>query len=91
MKTSLSPDVERLIQEKVSSGRYSSADEVVRRGLLLLQKDEERVRGASLIGGNLTAAFAEIASGVPDADWRKVPMDLSENLDHHLYGAQKTS
>lgn len=33
MKVSLSPDLERLIAEKVSSGRYRSTDEVVREGL----------------------------------------------------------
>ena len=32
-----------------------------------------------------------IANDVPDADWGKVPVDLSKNLDHYLYGGQKTS
>ncbi|MBT9330447.1 ribbon-helix-helix domain-containing protein [Paracidobacterium acidisoli] len=92
MKASLSPDVERLIQEKVSSGRYRSADEVVRLGLSLLQKSEEQAHTAPPgSAGDLAAMFAEIASDVPDTDWQKVPADLSGNLDHYLYGAQKTS
>jgi len=42
MKLSLSPETERLIEEKISSGRYQSADEVVREGLKRL---EERDNG----------------------------------------------
>jgi putative addiction module CopG family antidote len=92
MKTHLSPDVERLILEKVRTGRYRSADEVIRRGLTLLQIDEERARSVPSSGvGDLAATFASIASDVPDADWQRVPSDLSKNLDHYLYGAQKTS
>lgn len=92
MKTALSPEVERLILEKVSSGRYRSADEVVRRSLSLLQKVEEHEGPAPVSGGaNLADAFMGIAAEVPDVEWRKVPADLSQNLDHYLYKAQKTS
>jgi len=92
MKISLSPDVERLIAEKVSSGRYHSADEVVREGLELLQERENETRRPPSNGtGNLTAAFESIASDVPDKDWQSIPGDLSKNLDHYLYGGQKTS
>jgi putative addiction module CopG family antidote len=41
MKISRSSDVERLIAEQVRSGRYHSADEVVREGLELLQEREK--------------------------------------------------
>ena len=91
MKTSLSPEVERLIQEKVSSGRYRSADEVVLRGLTLLQKDEEKVLTSQSSGGDLPAMFASATKDVPDAEWQSFPADLSKNLDHYLYGAQKSS
>jgi len=40
---------------------------------------------------SIETAFAAIAQAVPDAEWRKVPSDLSKNLDHYLYGASKTS
>jgi antitoxin ParD1/3/4 len=92
MKISLSPDVERLIAEKVSSGRYHSADEVVREGLDLLQEREnEAQRSPSNHAADLGAAFESIARDVPDADWESVPGDLSKNLDRYLYGNQKTS
>ena len=91
MKISLSPDVERLIAEKVSSGRYHSADEVVREGLELLQKQEDGSHRPSSIAIKLDTAFEHIAKDVPDADWENVPSDLSKNLDHYLYGTNKTS
>ncbi len=92
MKISLSPDVERLIAERVSSGRYHSADEVVREGLELLQEREKETRCAPSNGtANFAAAFESIARDVPDTDWESVPPDLSKNLDHYLYGGQKTS
>ncbi len=96
MKISLSPDIERLIAEKVNSGRYRSADEVVREGLELLEKRENEyeneTRRPSLNGtANLAAGFEGIASDVPDKDWERIPNDLSRNLDHYLYGGPKTS
>jgi putative addiction module CopG family antidote len=92
MKISLSPDVERLIAERVESGRYHSADEVVREGLELLQEHEkEASRPPSNGTAHFRAAFETIAKDVPDTDWENIPADLSKNLDHYLYGGQKTS
>ncbi len=41
MNISLSSEFERLIEQKVKSGMYNSASEVVRAGLRLLQEQEE--------------------------------------------------
>lgn len=43
MKLSLTPDLERIIEERVSSGAYATADEVVRRALELLREYEEKL------------------------------------------------
>ena len=92
MKISLSPDVERLIAERIGSGRYHSADEVVREGLELLQERESAARPSPATGiANFAAAFENIAKDVPDADWESVPPDLSRNLGYYLYGTRKTS
>jgi len=33
--------------------------------------------------------LAELASEVPDAEWEELPTDLSDHLDHYLYGTPK--
>jgi putative addiction module CopG family antidote len=92
MKINLSPEVERLIEEKVGNGRYRSADEVVREGLQLLQqRDDSAMPQPSKHAGNLAELFESIAKDVPEKDWENVPADLSKNLDHYLYGRQKTT
>jgi antitoxin ParD1/3/4 len=41
MNISLTPELERLVDENVKSGRYASASEVIREGLRLLEEREE--------------------------------------------------
>jgi antitoxin ParD1/3/4 len=41
MNVSLSPELEHLVEEKVKSGMYNSASEVIRAGLRLLQEQDE--------------------------------------------------
>jgi putative addiction module CopG family antidote len=92
MKISLSPEVERRIAEQVRSGRYRSADDVVRVGLELLQeREKEAQRPPSNGTENLVALFEKIGKDVPAKDWETVPTDLSKNLDHYLYGGPKDS
>ena len=40
MNISLTPELERLVVERVKSGRYASASEVIREGLRLLEEQE---------------------------------------------------
>jgi len=47
MNVSLTPELERFVQEKVHSGRYASASEVVREALRLLE-EHEKVRAVQL-------------------------------------------
>jgi antitoxin ParD1/3/4 len=44
MNISLTPELEELVNEKVKSGRYASASEVIREGLRLLEEQEELKR-----------------------------------------------
>ena len=41
MNVSLTPELEQYVQEKVSSGLYYSASEVIREGLRLLREREQ--------------------------------------------------
>jgi len=47
MNVSLTPQLERFVQDKVAKGRYNSASEVVREALRLLE-EHERSRAARL-------------------------------------------
>jgi antitoxin ParD1/3/4 len=62
MNVSLTPELERLVAEKVESGMYTSASEVVREGLRLLQERDQLRRT------RLEELRREIARGVEQAD-----------------------
>ena len=68
MNVSLTPALERFVQEKVHSGRYTSASEVVREALRLLE-EHEKVRAVQL------AEFRE------EIDRRLASLDHGEGLD----------
>ncbi len=44
MNVSLTPDLEELVQQKVKSGRYQSANEVVRAALQLLEQQDMQLQ-----------------------------------------------
>ena len=99
MKLSLSPETERLIEEKISSGRYQSADEVVREGLKRLEERDNggptpdklgKISAPKTLGG-LAKFVEEITKDIPDSAWEKVPSDLAQNIDYYLYGTKKKS
>ena len=66
MNVSLTPELEALVNEKVASGRYTSASEVIREALRLMEAREERAWAlrAALVQG--------IESGEPQ------PLDLDK-------------
>src|SRR2546422_8146059 len=47
MNINLTPQLEELVREKVSSGRYNSASEVIREALRLME-EQDRLRTAKL-------------------------------------------
>jgi antitoxin ParD1/3/4 len=75
MNVSLTPELERFVQEKVHSGRYTSASEVVREALRLLE-EHEKVRATQL-----TAFQVEI-------DRRLAALDRGEGIDGETARAQ---
>lgn len=62
MNVSLTPELDRYVEEKVKSGRYRSASEVVRDSLRVMQQVEEE-RQARLI-----ALRHRIARGIDELD-----------------------
>jgi len=62
MNINLTPQLESMVREKVSSGRYTSASEVVREALRLME-EQDHLRAAKL--EQLRQAIREgVASGV---------------------------
>ena len=58
MNVSLTPELEKLINEKVDSGLYQTASEVVREALRLLkERDQERAR----LQADVQAGFDQLA------------------------------
>ncbi len=51
MNVSLTPELERLVSEKVETGMYQTASEVVREGLRLLKLRDERELRADVRAG----------------------------------------
>jgi antitoxin ParD1/3/4 len=64
MNVSLTPALERLVQQKVESGLYNNASEVIREALRLL-KETEDIRRAKLkrLRAALAKADADVAAG----------------------------
>ena len=67
MNVSLTPQLEKLVQKKVDSGRYTSASEVVREALRLLEKkdqrDAERESALKAFQAELDRRIAELDAG----------------------------
>ena len=62
LNVSLTPELERFVQDRVASGRYQTASEVIREGLRLLEQ-QEREREATL-----AALKAKLERGAAQAD-----------------------
>jgi antitoxin ParD1/3/4 len=64
MNVSLTPELEELIAEKVQSGRYTSASEVVREALRLFEEqDQLRQRRLAEIGRKIDRGLAQLDRG----------------------------
>ena len=62
MNVSLTPELEQIVDQKVKSGMYNSASEVVREGLRLLQQRDE------MRETKLNSLRAEIQKGIDDLE-----------------------
>jgi len=69
MNVNLTPQLEDLVRSKVASGLYSSASEVVREALRLMD-EQDRLRGAKLeqLRGDIRQGLASGSSETWDAE-----------------------
>ena len=81
MNVHLTPELEQLVQNKVQSGRYNSASEVVREALRLMeQKDELRTIQLQELRSRIDKGLAQAGRG-EGADGETFMQGLIENLD----------
>ena len=81
MNVHLTPELEQLIQNKVESGRYNSASEVVREALRLMeQKDELRTIQLQELRKRIGKGLSEADLG-QGADGERFTQGLIEDLD----------
>ena len=86
----LNPDLERRIALKVESGQYRSADEVIEKGLNLLEARDAELRSAPPQPESpIWETIICLGQQIPEEELQEIPADLSINLDHYLYGAPK--
>ena len=61
---SLTPELEQLVQRKVQSGRYTSASEVIREALRLMEeRDQVQALHKDAIRGKIAAGMASLRAG----------------------------
>ena len=80
MNVSLTPELERRIAEKIESGLYTSASEVIREGLRLLFETEElREHRAAQLREGVQAGLDQLerGEGIPAA---KVRAEVTERI-----------
>lgn len=73
MNVSVTPELETFVQRLVESGRYHTASEVVRDGLRLLEKDEQR---------RLLEKW--LLEGLSPHEEARLPAELIEKAKRHL-------
>ena len=85
MNVSLTPELEKFVSDKVESGRYTSASEVVREALRLLEEqDQAKSTQLAAFDRELGARLAALDRGKSvDA------ADLKKRLDSKLRGKRR--
>jgi antitoxin ParD1/3/4 len=83
MNVSLTPELEQLIEQKLKTGMYSSASEVIRAGLRLLQEhDDIRLVQLEQLKRDLRAGLQQGKSGAV-VDGEEVFKELRERNKKH--------
>ena len=87
MNVSLTPDLEKYVQQKVDTGRYRSSSEVVREALRLLEeKDQEREQ-------RLIALKSEIQKGIDSGPSKPLDMKavIAQAKSHRKQPGRRTT
>jgi putative addiction module CopG family antidote len=90
MGITLNPQLERRIAEKVKSGEYASADEVIERSLDALEGRNGKTQPSGALAEPIWETIIRYGQQIPEEELAAIPADLSVNHDHYLYGSPKT-
>jgi len=64
MNISLTPQLEKLVQDRVKSGRYTSASEVIREALRLLETHDRAIdQGLAQLRADIDAGLRQLDAG----------------------------
>lgn len=85
MNISLSPELETMIREKVETGAYHDANEVVGQAMRALAKYEEALRYRQVLEAALVEAAASLDRGegieLTDEEWDRIIAEADEMSD----------
>ena len=76
MNVSLTPELEKLVNDKVKTGMYQTASEVIREGLRLLKERDSR----STLRADIHAGFEAIERGEYEDYDERTTKDLAEDI-----------
>jgi antitoxin ParD1/3/4 len=81
MNVSLTPELERRVLQKVESGLYTTASEVVREGLrLLFEKEESRAARLAQFNADIDLGLAQLERG-EGLDAGDVHREIRDRID----------
>ncbi len=84
MNITLGAEFEKRIQEKVASGLYTSASEVIRDGLrLLFEKDQAKQQQLDLLRQEVARGFEQLSSGEKSS---KSALDIFDEVNRSIHG-----
>jgi len=89
MVIQLTPDQERVIGRAIEAGLIRTADEVVGVGVDAIQRRLDERPLSDRTTRPIEEIIRDLAAEVPQAEWDRLPRDLTDNLDHYLYGTLK--
>ena len=84
MNITLGAEFEKRIQEKVASGLYTSASEVIRDGLrLLFEKDQAKQQHLDLLRQEVARGFDQLSNGEKSS---KSALDIFNEVNRSIDG-----
>jgi Arc/MetJ-type ribon-helix-helix transcriptional regulator len=100
MTIHLPEDLERSIRAEVQSGHFASVDDAIAEAwrTFQLRRDLRPAgQGRSAASEDVSTPaprpiweeIEEITAGIPDEEFRKLPVDGAEQHDHYIYGTPK--